>query len=90
MKADQTTTHSRGTAQAGGARRSAAARRKGDGHADSMLADGGDTGQTSQTGDPRDQAVREAAYAFYEARGCVDGFALDDWLKAEAQFSTTH
>lgn len=31
------------------------------------------------------QIVRERAYAFYEARGCIDGYALDDWLKAEAE-----
>ena len=31
------------------------------------------------------QIVRERAYAFYEARGCIDGFALDDWLRAEAE-----
>jgi len=33
----------------------------------------------------RDGAVRQAAYAFYEARGCLDGFDLQDWLDAEAQ-----
>jgi hypothetical protein len=32
----------------------------------------------------RDEAIRLAAYAFYEARGCTDGHALDDWLKAQA------
>jgi hypothetical protein len=32
----------------------------------------------------RDQAIRETAYAFYEARGRVDGHALDDWLEAVA------
>lgn len=30
------------------------------------------------------QAVREAAYARFEARGCEPGHALDDWLQAEA------
>ena len=29
--------------------------------------------------------VRERAYAFYVARGCIDGYALDEWLKAEAE-----
>lgn len=33
----------------------------------------------------REQAIREMAYAFYEARGCVDGNDLDDWIKAEAR-----
>lgn len=32
----------------------------------------------------REQAIREAAYACFEARGCEPGHALDDWLKAEA------
>lgn len=33
----------------------------------------------------REQLVREAAYYRYEARGGVDGHALEDWLKAEAE-----
>jgi hypothetical protein len=33
----------------------------------------------------RECAVRELAYAFFEARGRTDGHELDDWLKAEAQ-----
>ena len=32
----------------------------------------------------REQAVREAAYACFEARGCEPGHELDDWLKAES------
>ncbi len=32
----------------------------------------------------RDQAIREAAYACYEARGREPGHELEDWLKAEA------
>lgn len=35
----------------------------------------------------RDESIRRTAYALYEARGCVDGFALDDWLQAQAQFN---
>jgi Protein of unknown function (DUF2934) len=31
----------------------------------------------------REQAIREAAYACFEARGCVPGHELDDWLQAE-------
>lgn len=81
MKSDQTAADSRGTIQTHGAKRSAAIRRKGNGPTESMLADASDA---------RDQSIREAAYAFYEARGRVDGFALEDWLKAETQFSTTH
>lgn len=33
----------------------------------------------------RERAIREAAYARFEARGCVYGHALEDWLEAEAQ-----
>lgn len=33
----------------------------------------------------REQAIREAAYALFEARGCEPGHELDDWLQAEAQ-----
>jgi hypothetical protein len=32
----------------------------------------------------RETRVHMAAYALYEARGCVDGHALEDWLAAEA------
>jgi len=28
--------------------------------------------------------IRRRAYELYEARGCQDGHALDDWLRAEA------
>ncbi|MDP2249977.1 MAG: DUF2934 domain-containing protein [Hydrogenophaga sp.] len=31
--------------------------------------------------------IHEVAYALYEARGCVDGHALEDWLAAEAAVS---
>ncbi|MBI5717680.1 MAG: DUF2934 domain-containing protein [Burkholderiales bacterium] len=31
------------------------------------------------------QKIRAAAYALYEARGCVEGHELDDWLQAEQQ-----
>jgi len=33
----------------------------------------------------REQRIRQVAYALYEARGCVAGFELEDWLQAEAQ-----
>ncbi len=38
----------------------------------------------------RDQAIREAAYALFEARGCEPGHEVDDWLKAEAQVQQAH
>lgn len=31
------------------------------------------------------ERIREAAYRLYEARGRVDGYAVDDWLAAEAE-----
>ena len=38
--------------------------------------------------DKRTDAIRQAAYTLYEARGCTPGHDLDDWLKAEAQVNT--
>ena len=38
----------------------------------------------------REQAIREAAYACFEARGCEPGYELDDWLKAEALVQQTN
>ena len=29
--------------------------------------------------------IRNRAYQLYEQRGSVDGFALDDWLQAQAE-----
>ena len=29
--------------------------------------------------------IRERAYQLYQARGCADGHALDDWLEAKAE-----
>jgi hypothetical protein len=37
----------------------------------------------SAVGFDREQAIREAAYACFEARGCEPGHELDDWLRAE-------
>jgi len=31
--------------------------------------------------------IRRRAYELYEQRGRVDGYALDDWLQAEAEVS---
>lgn len=41
--------------------------------------------RTDEFADSRDSAIRETAYAFYEARGRVDGHELDDWLQAEGE-----
>lgn len=35
----------------------------------------------------REERIRQSAYALYEARGCVDGHDVDDWLIAEAQWA---
>jgi len=32
-----------------------------------------------------EELIRRRAYELYEQRGGVDGFALDDWLQAEAE-----
>jgi hypothetical protein len=32
-----------------------------------------------------EESVRRRAYGLYEERGRVDGFALDNWLQAEAE-----
>jgi len=32
-----------------------------------------------------EERVRQRAYQLYEQRGRVDGFALDDWLRAERE-----
>ena len=32
-----------------------------------------------------EERIRRRAYQLYEKRGKVDGFALDDWLQAEAE-----
>lgn len=39
----------------------------------------------SPNGEDRDDMIRRTAYAFYEARGRIDGHALEDWLQAQAQ-----
>ncbi len=80
MKAsDPSAAESRGNATT--SRRTATVRRKGNGPDGPMVHDAADA---------REQFIRETAYAFYEARGRADGFALEDWLRAEAQFSTSH
>jgi DUF2934 family protein len=32
-----------------------------------------------------EKRIRQRAHELYEQRGRVDGFALDDWLQAEAE-----
>lgn len=32
-----------------------------------------------------EERIRQRAYELHEQRGTVDGFALDDWLQAEAE-----
>jgi hypothetical protein len=36
------------------------------------------------------ERIRIRAYEFYEQRGRVDGFDLDDWLRAEAEVLGAH
>ncbi len=36
-----------------------------------------------------EERIRLRAYEIYERRGRVDGFALDDWLQAEAEILGT-
>ncbi|HET8668538.1 MAG TPA: DUF2934 domain-containing protein [Terriglobales bacterium] len=47
--------------------------------------------QTAKTEtDPnREQEIRLRAYTLYEERGREDGHDIDDWLRAEAEVSTT-
>ncbi len=39
--------------------------------------------KTAESGDIENR-IRNRAYQLYEQRGSIDGFALDDWLQAEA------
>ena len=41
-------------------------------------------------GSGRYEIIRETAYSFYVARGCVAGHELEDWLQAEAVVDGTH
>ncbi|MHB8947621.1 MAG: DUF2934 domain-containing protein [Rhodoferax sp.] len=36
-----------------------------------------------------DEIIRQTAYSYYEARGYVGGYDLDDWLQAEANVGQT-
>jgi hypothetical protein len=37
-----------------------------------------------------EEIIRRRAFEIYEERGKVDGYALDDWLLAEAEIMTHH
>ncbi|MGC2196231.1 MAG: DUF2934 domain-containing protein [Terriglobales bacterium] len=41
-----------------------------------------------ETDQNHEQEIRRRAYALYEERGREDGHDMDDWLDAEAQFTT--
>jgi hypothetical protein len=44
----------------------------------------------TETGDRRNpihDAIAQRAYEFYLDRGRVDGYAVEDWLKAEAELA---
>lgn len=43
------------------------------------------TARPALTEDQIQQKIRERAYLFFEKRGCVHGFADQDWVKAESQ-----
>jgi len=43
----------------------------------------------SATSEPDHGAIERVAYFRYLDRGRVDGFALDDWLAAEAELKDT-
>ncbi|MFQ5753673.1 MAG: DUF2934 domain-containing protein [bacterium] len=34
---------------------------------------------------PTELDIRQRAFELYEARGCEDGYDLDDWLRAESE-----
>lgn len=44
----------------------------------------------SPTPEPDHDAIERLAYVRYLERGRADGFALDDWLAAEAELRGTH
>jgi hypothetical protein len=39
----------------------------------------------TESAPPSEEEIRQRAYELYEARGCEEGKALDDWLQAEAE-----
>jgi len=49
-------------------------------------------GRSATTANPPpnlDEEIRRRAYELYEARGREDGRDLDDWLRAEAEITST-
>jgi uncharacterized protein HemX len=51
---------------------------------DSTVQPIGISAETRHVSGDVEERVRERAYAFYEQRGRVDGYDLEDWLRAEA------
>lgn len=43
-------------------------------------------GRLRQTPINLQEEIRDRAYELYEQRGRLDGFDLEDWLQAEAEF----
>ena len=78
MKHPQTTTHA--STEVAAKQKPPRAGKKGNGedrHAVNLTTEAGDKG--------REEIIRETAYSYYEARGYVGGYDLDDWLQAEAK-----
>jgi uncharacterized protein HemX len=44
--------------------------------------------QPLKTAADLEEEVRRRAYQLYEQRGKIDGFEVEDWLEAEAEFNT--
>ncbi len=40
--------------------------------------------RAAATEEPQEQDIARLAYQFYEERGRVDGYDMEDWLRAEA------
>jgi hypothetical protein len=49
-----------------------------------------DAGTASPSTVAREDFIRETAYYHFEARGCIGGHELEDWLRAEAEFERLH
>ena len=51
----------------------------------SISANGEQANKTSQPRNGLEEVIRVRAYELYVERGLQDGFAQDDWLRAEAE-----
>jgi hypothetical protein len=40
----------------------------------------------AQTPENPHEAIAQIAYSFWESRGCQDGAAIEDWLRAEHEY----